>query len=500
VAGMSRRRRRLAVPLLTAAAVLSATAAAAQAIPIADPLPTTLPQATGGAFTATPFARTAAPQNPFMASNPNNNLHDDPWMSDAYNRPGPLGAPALTTTSGAMPAALCGSLTFDRAGRILSVCPSIASPITARVIDPRTLTVTASYVLGTPNPAGPTAFQNFTGGGYFFLDGRDRIWSATKSSHLVVLAENATGTKLSKVADYDLTRVLNSSERVTSALPDFHGKVWFVSKKDGKVGILDPRTRRIGILTTHEEIENSFAVDRDAVYIVGDRKMYRFSNRGGRPHVDWSVTYKNSGVHKPGQVDAGSGTTPTIMPGGYVAITDNADPMDVVVYRTATRLPKARKRTVCEVPVFGKGASATENSLNGSGRSLFVENNYGYQDPFGARSGTPTTAGFARVDIKADGSGCVKRWTNTTVSAPTVVPKLDTATGLIYTYERVPSPVATEQPYFWAAIDAQTGATAWTRYAGSGLSFNNNYAGIAVGPDRALYLGVIGGLVKLADG
>ena len=46
----------------------------------------------------------------------------------------------------------------------------------------------------------------------------------------------------------------------------------------------------------------------------------------------------------------------------------------------------------------------------------------------------------------------------------------------------------------------KTGATAWTRYAGSGLSFNNNYAGIAVGPDRALYLGVIGGLVKLADG
>jgi hypothetical protein len=496
---MSHARRRL-VPVLAALAALAVAApATASAVPIADPAPTTLPQATGGAFTATPFTKTAAPQNPMMATNPNNNLHDDPWMSDAYNRPGPLGS-ALSPSSGAMPSALCGSLTFDRAGRIISVCPSIATPVTARVIDPRTLTVTASYVLGAPNPAGPTAFQNFTGGGYFFLDNRDRIWSATKASHLVVLAENTTGTRLSKVADYDLTHVLTSSERVTSALPDFAGHVWFVSKKDGKVGVLDPRTKHIGVITTHEEIENSFAVDRDAVYIVSDKRMYRFSYKNGKPHVDWSVTYKNSGIHKPGQVDAGSGTTPTIMPGGYVAITDNADPMDVVVYRTAKTLGGATKRTVCQVPVFGRGASDTENSLNGSGRSLFVEDNYGYQDPFGARSGTQTTPGFARVDIKAGGSGCVKRWTNTTVSAPTVVPKLDTATGLLYTYERVPSPVAGEQPYFWAAIDARTGATAWTRYAGSGLAFNNNYAGIAVGPDHALYLGVIGGLVKLADG
>ena len=69
-----------------------------------------------------------------MAPNPNGNLHDDPWMTDAYNRPGPLGR-RLQASSSAMPAALCGSLTFDSAGRILSVCPSIANPVSARVID-----------------------------------------------------------------------------------------------------------------------------------------------------------------------------------------------------------------------------------------------------------------------------------------------------------------------------------------------------------------------------
>ena len=32
--------------------------------------------------------------------------------------------------------------------------------------------------------------------------------------------------------------------------------------------------------------------------------------------------------------------------------------------------------------------------------ALFVENNYGYQDPFGPNSGALTTPGFARVDVK----------------------------------------------------------------------------------------------------
>jgi hypothetical protein len=106
---------------------------------------------------------------------------------------------------------------------------------------------------------------------------------------------------------------------------------------------------------------------------------------------------------------------------------------------------------------------------------------------------------MARVDVDADGKGCTKRWTSTDVQAPTVVPKLSTKTGLIYAYERVPAP-ASEQPYYWTAVDARTGRTAFKRYAGSGLAFNNNYAGIALGPDGSAYLGVIGGVVRLRNG
>ena len=135
-------------------------------------------------------------------------------------------------------------------------------------------------------------------------------------------------------------------ERITSALPDFRGRIWFVTKRDGKVGVLDPKTRRIEVVQTGEEIENSFTVDRDGIYIVSDKFMYRFSARRDlKPRVDWKVRYQNSGIVKPAQVNAGSGTTPTILPGGYVAITDNADPMNVVVYRAATLLARRERRT-----------------------------------------------------------------------------------------------------------------------------------------------------------
>jgi hypothetical protein len=450
---------------------------------------------------AAPLPPTNAPENPYMAANPNSNIHDDTWMTDTYDRAGPVGR-NLQTQQGLYPPSLCGSLAFDTAGRIVSVCPSLVTPPVARIIDPKTLSVLGSYTMpSAPDPAGTKAYQNFTGGGYFFLDRQDRLWSATKTSHLFVLAEQPGGTGFDKVADYDLTSVLTSDERVTSALPDFQGRIWFVSKKDGKVGILDPKTGKLAVMQLGEEVENSFAVDRNAVYIVSDKRMYRFSVRAGRPHVDWKVTYRNSGIVKPSQVDAGSGTTPTILRGGFVAITDNADPMDVVVYRTALKLKKGRHRVVCQVPVFGKGASATENSLLGTGRSLIVENNYGYQDPFSpSLTANLTTPGFARVDINKQGTGCRKVWTNTTDASPTVVPKLSTKTGLIYAYDHQDDGSGSPA-WMWTAIDYRTGANVFrTTASTNSLGGNNNYAGLAIGPDGTAYLGTLGGMEALRDG
>src|SRR3954471_16407440 len=202
---------------LGALAALPATAAAAPAIPA--------PQ---------------APQNPYFAPNPNNNIHNDTWMTDAYARGGPSGS-NLATNFGMLAPSVCGSLTFDKKGRIVTVCPSLVAPPELRLIDPNTLTVLASYTMpagGAPPPNTP-AYQNFTGGGYFFLDSKDRVWSATKTSHLFVMAERKNGHELAKIGGYDLSKVLTNDERISSALPDWQGHVWFVSKKDGVIGVLD---------------------------------------------------------------------------------------------------------------------------------------------------------------------------------------------------------------------------------------------------------------------
>jgi hypothetical protein len=476
-----------------------ACAPAAAARPIPDPLGALFPKFQGSAAAPQQLSHTRAPRNPFMAPNPRSNIHNDTWMTDAYRWAGPLGR-SPTAFSEGMDPALCGSLTFHSRGYIVSVCPSLLVPPQARVLDPDTLELLASYDMpNAPDPPGTKAYQNFAGGGYFFLDGRDRIWSATKTNHVFVLQVSPDGRSITKLRDYDLTSVLASDERITSALPDFRGRIWFVSKKNGKVGVLNRRTGRIRVKRLGEDIQNSFTVDRRGIYIVSSERMYRFGLRRGRPRVVWRVRYRNSGIVKPGQADAGSGTTPTIMKGGYVAITDNADPMNVVVYRKAAKLRRGQRRTVCEVPVFDEGASATENSLMTNGRSLYVENNYGYQDPFGPSSGALSTPGFARVDVRRRGRGCRKVWTNTTERGASVVPKLSTRTGLIYTYTRDPSAIPASQPYHWTAISARTGATAFKVYAGNGLPFNNNYAGIAIGPSGTAYLGVTGGIVALRD-
>jgi hypothetical protein len=479
------------------AAFLVATTAHAD--PILDTGTPSLPAFQGAPASGSKITPTKPPQNPYMAANPDSNIHNDTWMTDAYRRPGPLGN-NLVASSQANPPSLCGSIAFDSAGRLVSVCPSTLAPPQARVIDPNTLATLATFDLPTaPNPPNTPEFQNFTGGGYFFLDNKDRLWVPTKTDHIFVIAESADGTSLTLKRDYDLTGVLDeSTERITSALPDFDGLIWFVSKANGKVGTLDPKTGKLKVKTLGEEIENSFAVGEDGVYIVSDKRMYRFkANANGKPRIVWQAGYPNSGIVKPSQVNAGSGTTPTIMTGGYVAITDNADPMDVVIYRTAKKL-HGEKRRVCTQPVFGMGASATENSLLTADRSLIVENNYGYQDPFGLNSGAVTEPGFARVDLNKKGTDCKLKWTNTDARAPSVVPKLSTKTGLIYAYTRPPDAAA--QGYYWTAIDWHDGRTVWSRYSGSGLLFNNNYAGLALGPNGTAYLGVIGGIISLRDG
>jgi hypothetical protein len=476
-------------------------AAAHAATPVADSgAATSLPAYTGAPAVARTIRAKKPPKHPFMAKRGESNVHDDSWMTDAYWVRGPLGR-SPETLSASLGQRVCVTITFDRRGRLVASCSSLAGP-RLFMLDPVTLDVLAELALPfVPPPPGQDPFTNSSGGAYFYLDNQDRAVIGTASGHIWIVGETPGGVPgFELVEDFDLTGVL-AGDRITSVLPDWLGRLWFVGRYDGVIGVVDPATSAIHAITLGEEIENSFAVDKDGVYVVSDAAMYRlWADGDGMPLVVWSSVYQNVGVQKPGQFDAGSGTTPTLMSGGYVAITDNADPMNVVVYRRAVTLAPAESRVVCEVPVFGVGAGATENSLIAVGNSLVVENNYGYTIT-GTMNGAVSTPGVARVDVRADGSGCDVVWTSSE-RAPSLVPKVSTKTGLLYLYTKDPDPVnVTSDAWFWTAVDFHTGQTVWKRLAGTGLDFNNHYAGVVLGRrTRTLYLGVVGGIAALHDG
>ena len=153
--------------------------------------------------------------------------------------------------------------------------------------------------------------------------------------------------------------------------------------------------------------------------------------------------------------------------------------------------------------MFGKRAGATDNSLIGTNRSMIVENNYGYVISASDLSGGESVGGLARVDVVKKKGGkkrkrrfrCRVVWTSGE-RAPSVVPKLSLANGLVYTYTRPPR-TDNIDAWYLTTLDFRTGQTIYRRLAGTGFGFNNNYAPVTLGPDGTAYVGVLWGVVEL---
>jgi hypothetical protein len=489
----------LVVVLATLAALMLVPAIATSATPIpqdeADLIG--LDDFSGRAATARPVRAPRVPRHPFMAANGRSNVHNDAYQTDTYTYSGPLGRRPRTFSQAFGGIGSCGiTIVFDRIGRLITTCIS-ATSVELRLLDPRTLDTLATHPL--PDrviPPGANPFQT-PGGAYFYLDHRDRTVVSMNRQIFVIAAE---GTSFRRLRTYDLADVVPADDQLNSALPDWHGRLWFVTRQHGIVGVLDPGSGRVlGTYRTDEAIGNSFAVDKTGgVFVVTDKAQYRFdASRRGAPTVSWRMRYDNVGTKKPGQFDAGSGTTPTLMGRKYLSIADNADPMQVVVYRRARELSRENRRVVCEQPVFRKGAGATENSIIATAKSMIVENNYGYFPPPTATSdGGTTEPGVERVDIRRNGRGCRTIWRSREIS-PSTVPKLSLANGLVYLYTKPPG---TPDAWYLTAVSFRTGRTVWRRLIGTGLLYNVHYAGLAISPDGILYSGVLGGTVGIADG
>lgn len=481
------------IALVTGIALLWAPSATAIPILGSGPLENQ-PQFLGGPAKPRPVKAAKVPRHPFMARNGRSVIHSDAYQTDTHAVSGPLGHGIVSRST--LQAAECGSVTFDRRGRIVTVCVGLQGPRLV-MMDPRTLEELASFALPLRNPASlPNVFSDFSGGGYFYLDDRDRAVIPTTDGRIVVVGETSSpGFRLERA--YSVRDQLEQGEGINSALPDWDGRIWFVGTR-GTVGAIDPESGAVSAVSLGEDIENSFAVDRNGgVYIVTDRALYRFdATRAGVPKVSWREDYANDGKQKPGQTDDASGTTPTLIGKRLVAITDNADPIAIDVFQRG-RVVEGRRR-VCREPVFEPGASATDQSLIAAGRSIIAENNHGYTGIAATMGGRTTQPGIERVDLDRDGRGCKPVW-RSGVRAPSVVPKLSLANGLVYTYTKEPTGNGTD-PWYLTALDFRTGRMVYRAYAGSGFGFNNNYAPVTIGPDGTAYVGVIGGLVSFRDG
>ncbi|MEA2391455.1 MAG: hypothetical protein QOK31_1564 [Solirubrobacteraceae bacterium] len=487
--------RRFLRPALSAVVVLLGLAPAAGATPIPEsPDANNSPAFIGRPAVQRPLFAPHPPRHPFMAPNERSNLHVDAYQTDVNPLPGPLGRAVQRLSTSQF--ADCASVTLDSRGRIVVVCVGLQGPAAGGaglyMFDRRTLATLAKFDLPPRQPGIATdLFTDFAGGGYFYLDNHDRAVIPTTTRHVFVVGETP-GPGFALRRDYDLTGVVPSGDKIISALPDWSGRIWAVSKA-GVVVTIDPRTGALRSRALKEKVGNSIAVDdARAVYVVSDAALYRlYAGGDGAPRVRWRRTYANDGRMKPGQTEVGSGTTPTVMTAGpWVTITDNADPIDVVVYdrRTGAR--------ICSVPVFKRGASDTDQSLIAVGNAIVAENNYGYSGPAATEQGKSTTPGLERVDVRPGGHGCRKVWHSNEI-APSVVPKASLANGLLYTYTKPAG--ERSDPWYLTALDFRTGRTVFKARAGAGLGFNNNYAPVTIGPDGTAYVGTLGGLVAVRD-
>ena len=214
---------------------------------------------------------------------------------------------------------------------------------------------------------------------------------------------------------------------------------------------------------TREEIQNSFSIGKDGVYIVSNYALYklRFNEENKQIELDpkWVEAYKegdlvytNDRKVKPGQLNAGSGTTPTLMDDRFVAICDNDSlQVNLCIYSQETG------KLVSKHKLFSETGAAVENSVVAYGNSFIVGNTYGYEDPF---KDNTTPGGIMRFDYNEQ-KGIFETVNNWPASGlydcKTATPKLSTPVGMMYVYNRSEDDHEGHNDWQITGIDYRTG-------------------------------------------
>ena len=462
---------------------------------------------------ANPLGSVSVPQHPYLAPEGTNGMHGNSYNTGTYDYAGPLGRnPVVKSRSMNVFGGLVATLMFDSKGRIMCISGNVVG-FRLLLLDADTLEILAETRL--PQRASTREFfktldfskisEDTSGGAYCHLLEGDRPIIGNSDNIIQIYYIDESGVKpVWKVEkEYDVSSYLEKGAYLTDAIPDHDGNIWFVTRP-GDVGFIDAETEEVRLMRLEgEEIQNTLAVCEDGIYIVSDHAMYRFEKQDSGPVYTWRTLYDRGVETKPGAINQGSGTTPTLLDvpcsDGHIrklcAITDNsADRVNLVVYDRETG------EAIVTQPLFESGHSVSENSVIAFGRSFIIENNYS-DSGAGFLERNPTSyPGVTRIDMNADCTGCEVVWESEEASA-TVVPKLSTETGLVYLYTRVQNddiPKSTVAWYF-TAVDFRTGETVYKIFTGVGRNWNNSYGPITLGPNGSAYVGVFNGLVSISD-
>jgi hypothetical protein len=476
------------LPAFIAALSAAATLAAPVAEALAGPLP---------------------PANPFTGPTGTATMHGDTASSDSTPYAGP-GIGPIAARFQEMGAA-CPTTLIGRDGMPLALCTSIATRAPSVILlDPATAVPLAQLAL---------AKGSLFAGVYPYLDNTGRVVVVDGKGDLlrIVHERGPLGAWRLRVGDrLPLGPALekrcgDGCGGVVGLAPDWHGRVWFAAAH-GVAGLAVPRSGTVRALRLgggRELVANSISTVPGATAVATDHALYELSSGPrGVPRVRWRRTYDRGPVRKPGQLSQGTGATPTYFGprsgSEYLAITDNAAPRErLLVYR------RRDGRRVCRVPVLAEGASGTENSPVGSGRSVFVASTYGYPYPAEPEdvppaqpAKAPFAGGLTRIDVRPGGHGCVTRWRTGLRSA--AVPRLSLADGLLYTVERTsPSdPTATTplDSYALAAVDPGSGRVRSTQALGATAAQDTLQMAPTIAPGGVLWQGTISGILRAAPG
>ena len=459
--------------------------------------------------------------SPQLPINGAGTIHGDNKSTDTTFLRGPGKGPLSVISSNPSPLygtpAVCPTLLVRSDFNVMALCTAYTGVPVAKIF-----AADGSRSLGELQ----ITTGNLLGGVYAYLDKLDRLVLVDGTHNLVAIAyDQHLG--LSIDSSIPLADAVTghcgghiSCDGVVSISPSKRHHTWFATQRS-VIGVVNKRNGTIGTiqLAPDEFIANSFSTTRNnfasvvtnkALYLLKAERV-RIGNKWTmQPVIRWRHEYDAGLGRKPGQLSHGSGATPTFFGPRhhgtkYVMITDNAFPLTSLIVRRKGR----GGELVCQVPLFNASSSGTENSAIGAQNTIIVSSTYGYpypQLPSNAGPSIPENAAFfggmMRIDINEAAGGCDVVWENTLASA--AVPKLSTQDNLVYTVERVGSPMpAATDTFDFVALDVDTGYVVNRQsinspYLPAYLSDTLQTAGNISANYKVYWQGTVGGFARIS--